>query len=226
MISLWVITGISVYRGTYETLAFVWLGKLLVDSAGVHILCKKNIPTRLSLCWFRHSKYFGYQSSPSRLQPFPIAGKPALTAPKNLLQLLAPLLLLANDGLWAQCDLTLSAGGRSDIPINFNGPRAAYKVKFPQVPQNKPSTCSCSAVPTHCNGWKPTYTSISTPAVPISWKYCSDLIVPFKMVGYCDWAMWRTDSNSLNEKQAKTAWNAQVNRAISTNQNRTSHCAG
>ena len=44
MISVWVITGISVYRGTYETLAFVWLGKLLVDSAGVHILCKKELP--------------------------------------------------------------------------------------------------------------------------------------------------------------------------------------
>lgn len=44
MISLWVITGISVYRGTYETLALVWLGKLLVDSAGVRILCKKELP--------------------------------------------------------------------------------------------------------------------------------------------------------------------------------------
>ena len=44
MISLWVITGISVYRGSYETLAFVWLGKLLVDSAGVYILCKKEHP--------------------------------------------------------------------------------------------------------------------------------------------------------------------------------------
>lgn len=92
---------------------------------------KKNIPTRLSLCWFRHSKYFGYQSSPSRLQPFPIAGKPALTAPKNLLQLLAPLLLLANDGLWAQCDLTLSAGVALGHPNQFQWTASGIQSQIP-----------------------------------------------------------------------------------------------
>ena len=49
MVSLWVISGCSVYRGSYETLALVWLGKLLVDSAGVHILCKRENPNPLTV---------------------------------------------------------------------------------------------------------------------------------------------------------------------------------
>jgi biofilm PGA synthesis N-glycosyltransferase PgaC len=49
MISLWVITGFSVYWGTYETLALVWLGKLLVDSAGVQLLCKREKPNWMSV---------------------------------------------------------------------------------------------------------------------------------------------------------------------------------
>jgi glycosyltransferase involved in cell wall biosynthesis len=49
MFSLWVITIIAVYKGTYETLAIAWLGKLLVDSAGVHILCRSEKPNPLSV---------------------------------------------------------------------------------------------------------------------------------------------------------------------------------
>lgn len=51
MVSLWVISGFSVYRGTYETLALVWLGKLLVDSAGVRMLCRTENPNPLTVVW-------------------------------------------------------------------------------------------------------------------------------------------------------------------------------
>ena len=44
MIFIWVMSAIAVLSAHYETLAFVWLGKLLVDSAGVHILLSNNKP--------------------------------------------------------------------------------------------------------------------------------------------------------------------------------------
>lgn len=44
MIFIWVMSAFAVLSAHYETLAFVWLGKLLVDSAGVHILLQKNKP--------------------------------------------------------------------------------------------------------------------------------------------------------------------------------------
>lgn len=44
MIFIWVMSAFDVLSAHYETLAFVWLGKLLVDSAGVQILLQKNKP--------------------------------------------------------------------------------------------------------------------------------------------------------------------------------------
>lgn len=44
MIFIWVMSAFAVLSAHYETLAFVWLGKLLVDSAGVQILLQKNKP--------------------------------------------------------------------------------------------------------------------------------------------------------------------------------------
>lgn len=92
---------------------------------------KKNFLTHLSLPWFRHSKYFGYRYWPWPPQPFPTAGKPALTGPKNLLQLLAPLLLLANEPLWAQCDLTLSANVALGHPTQFQWTASGIQSQIP-----------------------------------------------------------------------------------------------
>lgn len=50
MISLWVISVNAVLSAHYETLAFIWLGKLLVDSAGVQLLFTKNKPNIFWVC--------------------------------------------------------------------------------------------------------------------------------------------------------------------------------